>query len=149
MDKINDSRSVNSLRIRQTGLDPDPSGADSSTVSGRTSQLEFDSATNRGIPSPEAIQANSGKGNKQPVRRIRNKWAKEENNIIMECYFRNKPKINRYRQRMHATWRGKGMFNITKQRLMDQQSHIRKKQWLTKLKKYREEQKTNHMVITK
>ena len=49
--------------------------ADSSTASGRTSQLEFDSATNRGIPSTEAIQANSGKGNKQPVR-IRGRFEK-------------------------------------------------------------------------
>ena len=34
---------------------------------------------------------------------------------------------------MHAIWRDKGMFNITEQRLMDQQSLLRKKQWLTKL----------------
>ena len=71
MEKTNDSQSVSSLRDQLTGLDPDPSGADSSTVSGRTSQLEFDGATNRGIPSPETIQATSGNGNKQPVRRIR------------------------------------------------------------------------------
>ena len=64
MEKINNSQSVSSLRDRRTGLDPDPSGADSSIVGGRTSHLEFDSATNRGIPSPEAIQANSAKGNK-------------------------------------------------------------------------------------
>ena len=102
MEKINDSQSVSSLRNRQTGLDPDPSGADSSIVSARTCQLEFDSAANRGIPSPEAIQANSGKCNKLPVRRIRKKWTKEENRIVMECYYRSKPKINAYRQRMHA-----------------------------------------------
>lgn len=30
------------------------------------SLLDFDSDTNRRIPSPEAIQANSDKGNKQP-----------------------------------------------------------------------------------
>ena len=34
---------------------------------------------------------------------------------------------------MHAIWKDKGVFNITKQRLMDQQSQIRKKQGLTKL----------------
>ena len=70
MDKINDSQSVSSLRDRRTGLDPDLSRAGSSTVNGRTSQLEFDSANNRGISSPEAIQSNSDKGNKQPVMRI-------------------------------------------------------------------------------
>ena len=34
---------------------------------------------------------------------------------------------------MHAIWRDKGMFNVTKQRLIDQQSQIKKKQWLTNL----------------
>ena len=34
---------------------------------------------------------------------------------------------------MHTICRDKDMFNITEQRLMDQQSQIRKKQWLTKL----------------
>ena len=93
MEKINDSKSVSSLRDHRTGLDPNLSGADSSTVSGPTSQLGFDSATNRGIPSPEAIQATSGKGNEQLVRRIRKKWTQEENWIVMECYYRSKPKL--------------------------------------------------------
>ena len=61
MEKINDSQSVSSLRHWQTGLGPDPSGANSSTVSGHTSQLEFDVAIKRVIPSPEAIQATSDK----------------------------------------------------------------------------------------
>ena len=51
----------------------------------------------------------------------------------MECYYRSKPKINEHRLRMHAIWREKGMFNITEQRRWDQQSQIRKNQWLTKL----------------
>ena len=65
----------------------------------------------------------------------------------MECYCRSKPENKRYQQQMHVILRGKGMFNITEQRLMDQQSQIRKKQWLTNLeiqrrnteKEYREE----------
>ena len=28
----------------------------------------------------------------------------------MECYYRSKPKINEYQQRMHTIWRDKGMF---------------------------------------
>ena len=51
----------------------------------------------------------------------------------MECYYKSKPKINGYRQQMHAIWRDKGKFNITEQRLTDQQSQIRKKQSLTNL----------------
>ena len=61
------------------------------------------------------------------------KWTQEENGMVMECYYSRKPKIIRYRQRMHTMWRDKDMFNITEQMLMNQQSHIRKKQWLTKL----------------
>ena len=70
MEKINNSQYVSSFRDQRTGLYPDPTGADSSTFSGHTSQLEFNSATNIGIPSPEATQATSGKGNKEPVKRI-------------------------------------------------------------------------------
>ena len=53
------------LRDRQTGLDPDPSGADSVHVSDCTPQLEFDAATsittNGGIPISEGLQAASSK----------------------------------------------------------------------------------------
>ena len=55
-----------SLRDRQTGLDPDPSGAKSVHVSGCTPQLEFDAATsittNGRFPISEGLQAASGKG---------------------------------------------------------------------------------------
>ena len=71
MEKINDSQSVSSSRDRRTGLDPGPSGAGISTISSIISQLEFDSATSRGIASTKAIQDTSGKGNKQPVRRMK------------------------------------------------------------------------------
>ena len=81
MEKINNSRSVSSLRDQWTGLEPDQTGTGSSTVSGCTSELELDAATNREIPSPEAIQATSGKGNKQRVR-IRKNWAREEIMIV-------------------------------------------------------------------
>ena len=47
MEKINDSQSISSLRDRQIGLNRGPNGADSSIVSGRTSQLEFDSVNTR------------------------------------------------------------------------------------------------------
>ena len=81
-------------------------------------QLKFDSATNRRISSPEAIQANSGRENKQTVRRIRKNWTQEENRIVMECYYRKKPNIDGYQQRMYTIWKDKGMFNITEQRLI-------------------------------
>ena len=62
-----------SLRDWQTGLDPDPSGADSLHVSGCTPQLEFDTATgiatNGRIPISEGLQVVSGKGKFQPDNR--------------------------------------------------------------------------------
>ena len=55
-----------SLRDQQTGLVPDPSGADSIHVSGCTPQLEFDAVTsittNGRILISEGLQAASGKG---------------------------------------------------------------------------------------
>ena len=126
MKKNNNSQSVSSLRGQRTRLDLDLNGADSSTVSSCTSHLQLDSVTNRGIFSPDAIQ--STKGNKQPVRKTRKKWTQEENRVVMECYYRTKPKFNGCRQRMHAIWKHEGMFNITEQRLVDQQNQIRKKQ---------------------
>ena len=34
---------------------------------------------------------------------------------------------------MHEIWRDNGMFDLTEQRVMDQRSQIRKKQWLANL----------------
>ena len=55
-----------SLRNRQIGLDPEPSGADSLHVSGCTSQVEFDAAasiaTNARIHISGGLQTASGKG---------------------------------------------------------------------------------------
>ena len=63
-------RFARSLRYQQTGLDPDPNGADSLNVSGCTPQLEFDTATstatNGRIPMSEGLQAASNKGKFQP-----------------------------------------------------------------------------------
>ena len=41
---------VSGLKNRQIGLEPDRSGANSNTASSRTSQMEFESDTNRIIP---------------------------------------------------------------------------------------------------
>ena len=77
MDTNNDSNFIGgfagSLRDRQTGLDPDPSGADSLCVSGCTPQLEFDTvtstATNSRIPISEGLWASSDKGKFKPDNR--------------------------------------------------------------------------------
>ena len=74
MDTNNDSNFIGgfagNLRDRRTGLDPDPSGANSVHVSSCTPQLEFDAATNvttnGRIPVSEGLQAASDKGKFQP-----------------------------------------------------------------------------------
>ena len=57
----------------------------------------------------------------------------EANRIVMKCYYKSKPKVNGYRQRMHVIWRDMGMINKTELRLIDQQSQVKKKLWLTNL----------------
>ena len=77
-----------SLRDWQTGLDPDPSGADSLHASGCTPQLEFDAATsnatNRRIPISEGLQAWSGKGKFLPDNR--NGCEKNNDSDEDECF---------------------------------------------------------------
>ena len=77
MDTNNESNFIGgfagSVRDLQTGLDPDPSGADSLHVSGCTPQVEFDTATsiatNERIPISEGVKAASGKGKFRPEKR--------------------------------------------------------------------------------
>ena len=74
MDTNNDSNYIGgfggSLREQWTGLDLDPSGADSTPVSGCILQVEFGAATsittNGTISISEGLQAASGKGKFQP-----------------------------------------------------------------------------------
>ena len=51
----------------------------------------------------------------------------EANRIVMKYYYKSKPKVNGYRQRMHVIWRDMGMINKTELRLINQQSQVKKK----------------------
>ena len=51
----------------------------------------------------------------------------------MQCYYQSMPSRNEYRKRMLQIWVEKGMFQVTKQRLVDQANQIHKKQWLSEL----------------
>ena len=48
-------------------------------------------------------------------------------------YYISKPTFKGYRKRMNAIWIAHGMFDITKQRLMDEKDQTMKKQWSTNL----------------
>ena len=51
----------------------------------------------------------------------------------MECYLLTKPKIRGYRKRILSLWLGKGMFWVSKQRLVDQTNTIHRNSWITEL----------------
>ena len=59
------------------------------------------------------------------------------NIAVMECYYLSKPvdesgrPVRGYTQRMHALWKERGLPKITEQRLCDQATAIRKKEWFT------------------
>ena len=51
----------------------------------------------------------------------------------MECYLLNEPKVRRYRKHMLSLWFNKGMFWVSRQRLVDQANTIRRNSWMTQL----------------
>ena len=67
------------------------------------------------------------------------KWNKEVNEVVIECFYRNKPfdadgkPVRGYRQRMFREWRDRGLFESTEQRVCDQARAIRKNGWLSQL----------------
>ena len=71
-------------------------------------------------------------GMSSPYRK-REKWTKEENRVVWECYLRSEPKKRGYRKRMHAIWKEKNMKKVTEQQLCDQRKLIENKQWLEAL----------------
>ena len=51
----------------------------------------------------------------------------------MECYLLSEPKRRGCRKRMLSLWLQKGMFWVSKQRLVDQTNTIRRNSWMTEL----------------
>ena len=51
----------------------------------------------------------------------------------MTCYYQIQPCVRRYRQRLHAFWKEKRLFQAGEQRLCGQVRMIQKKGWLSQL----------------
>ena len=51
----------------------------------------------------------------------------------MECCLLSEPKAKGYRRCMLSLWLNKGMFSVSKQRLVDQANTIRRNSWMTEL----------------
>ena len=68
-----------------------------------------------------------------PVISKRRKWTSQDNKIVMECYLLIEPKIRGYRNRMLSLWLQRGMFWVSKQRLVDQANTIYRNSRMTEL----------------
>ena len=64
---------------------------------------------------------------------IRKKWSTQDNICVMTCCYQIQPGVRGYRQRLHAFWKEKGLFQVGEQRLCDQVQMIQRKGWLSQL----------------
>ena len=64
---------------------------------------------------------------------VRRRWTKEENKLVMRCFYQNDPTRRGYQKRMIAIWREIGTFEITEQRLANQVGVISTNVWLTEV----------------
>ena len=72
----------------------------------------------------------------------RRTWTREENKLVLECYFRSNPSQRGYRKRMFEIWQECSTFQTTSQRLADQVRTITKKGWFSDLELLEIQQKT-------
>ena len=66
----------------------------------------------------------------RPKRRT---WTREENQLVLECYFRSNPSQRGHTKRMIEIWHECSTFQTTSQRLADQVRTITKKGWFSDL----------------
>ena len=79
-----------------------------------------------------SMQADTGRHQATAQRNTtRRKWGRAENRIVMECYFKSQPNVERYRKRMFDVWNCVGPFQTTEQRLADQVRQIKLKGWFS------------------
>ena len=75
----------------------------------------------------------------RPKRRT---WTREENQLVLECFFRSNPSQRGNRKRMMEIWQERSTFQATRQRLADQVRTIMKKGWFSDLELLEIHQKT-------
>ena len=63
----------------------------------------------------------------------RTRWTKEENKLVIRCFYQSDPTRGGYQKRMIAIWREIGTFEIKEQRLADQARVVRTNEWLTEV----------------
>ena len=85
---------------------------------------------------------NDDETNHNEQRPKRRTWTREENKLVLECYFRSNPSQRGYRKRMFEIWQECSTFQTTSQRLADQVRTITKKGWFSDLELQEIHQKT-------
>ena len=61
------------------------------------------------------------------------KTVKEENKLVMRCFYQSDPTRRGYWKQMIAIWREIGTFEITEKRLVDQVRVVGTNEWLTEV----------------
>ena len=51
---------------------------------------------------------------------VQKKWLAQDNICVMACYCQSQSDVRGYRQRLHAFWKEKGLFQVGEQSLCDQ-----------------------------
>ena len=83
-------------------------------------------------PGNGAVEDQAAQG-RQPVTGTtrRRRYTREDNRVILMCYYKSRPDEKGYRQCMYNIWKDQSEFDITEQRLADQVRTIKKNKWFT------------------
>ena len=82
--------------------------------------------------SPGRCPVDRARGSGRHHATVREKSTQEDISV-MKCYYESKPDEMGYRKRLLDIWEGKGLFNVSEQRLCDQVRQIKKNGWLSQL----------------
>ena len=74
--------------------------------------------------SPGTCHVDRARGPGRHHATVRKKWSTQENISVIKCYYESKPDEMGHRKRLLAIWEGKGLFNVSEQRLCDQVRQI-------------------------
>ena len=58
---------------------------------------------------------------------VQKKWLIQDNICVMPCYYQSQPVVRGYRQKLHAFWKEKRLFQVGEKELCDQVRMIQKK----------------------
>ena len=66
---------------------------------------------NKGL-SPDRCPVVRTRGHGRHQATVRKKWLTQDNICVMTCYYQSQPGVREDRQRLHAFWKEKGLFQV-------------------------------------